>query len=54
MKCAANSMKQAADELLEVVLRDEFTDEAVADVDISADGSWQKKGFFIKWFCDNN
>ena len=31
MKCAANSMKQAADELREVVLRDEFTDEAVAD-----------------------
>ena len=27
----ANSMKQAADELREVVLRDEFTDEAVAD-----------------------
>ena len=45
MKCAANSMKQAADELREVVLRDEFTDEPVADVDISADGSWQKRGF---------
>ena len=45
MKCAANSMKQAADELREVVLRDEFSDEAVADVDISADGSWQKEGF---------
>ena len=44
MKCAANSMKQAAYELREVVLRDEFTDEAVADVDISAEGSWQKRG----------
>ena len=31
MKCAANSMKQAVNELREVVLRDEFTDEAVAD-----------------------
>ena len=45
MKCAANPMKQAADELREVVLRDEFTDEAVADIDISADGSWQKREF---------
>ena len=46
MRCAANSMKQAAVELREVVLRDEFTDEAVADTaDISADGSWQKRGF---------
>ena len=45
MKCAANSMKQAADELREVLLRDEFTNEAVADVDLSADGSWQKRGF---------
>ena len=27
MNCAANSMKQAADELREVVLRDEFTDD---------------------------
>ena len=44
MKCAAISMKQAADELREVVLRDEFTDEAVADVDISADGLCQKRG----------
>ena len=45
MKCAADSMKQAADEFHEVVLRDEFTDEAFADVDISTDGSWQKRGF---------
>ena len=45
MKCAANSVKQVADELREVVLRDEFTDEAVADVDISADGSWHERGF---------
>ena len=55
MKCAANSMKQAADELREVVLRDEFTDEAVADVDILC--RWlvaKKRVFFIKWFCDNN
>ena len=45
MKCAANSMKQAVCELREEVLRDEFADEAVADVDISADGSSQKEGF---------
>ena len=45
MKGAVNPMKQATDILREVVLRHEFTDEAVADVDISADGPWQKKGF---------
>ena len=57
MKCAANSMKQAADKLREVVLRDEFTDEAVADTVCRYICRWLvvKKGvYFIKWFCDNN
>ena len=57
MKCAANSMKQAADELREVVLRDEFTDEAVADTVCRYICRWlvaKKRVFFIKWFCDNN
>ena len=57
MKCAANSMKQAADELREVVLRDEFTDEAVADTICRYICRWlvaKKRVYFIKWFCDNN
>ena len=57
MKCAANSMKQAADELREVVLRDEFTDEAVADTVYRYICRWlvaKKRVYFIKWFCDNN
>ena len=57
MKCAANSMKQAADELCEVVLRDDFTDEAVADTIFRYICRWlvvKKRVYFIKWFCDNN
>ena len=57
MKCAANSIKQAADELREVVLKDEFTDEAVADTVYRYICRWlvaKKRVYFIKWFCENN
>ena len=56
MKCAANSTKQAADELREVVLRDEFTDEAFADTVCRYICRWlvaKKRVYYIKWFCDN-
>ena len=43
---AANkSMKAASDEIREELLGDNFDEDTVIDVDISADGSWQKRGF---------
>ena len=43
---AANmSMKAASDEIHEELLGDNFDEDTVVDVDISADGSWQNRGF---------
>ena len=42
---ARESMKAAAYEIRKDSLGGEYTEEAVADVDISADGPWQKRGF---------
>ena len=45
VKCAKDSMQDAALEIRKDILREEYTDEKVVDVDISADGTWQKRGY---------
>ena len=45
IEAANNSMKAASDEIREELLGDNFDEDTVVDVDISADGSWQKRGF---------
>ena len=42
---ARESMKAAANEIRKDSFGDEYTEETVVNVDISADGSWQKRGF---------
>ena len=41
----AATMKAASDEIREELLGDNFDEDTVVDVDISADGSWQKRSF---------
>ena len=45
IEAANKSMKAACDEIREELLGDNFDEDTVVDVDISADGSWQKRGF---------
>ena len=43
-KQARSSMQIATTEIRKLHLHDEFRDDAVADIDISAEGSWQLRG----------
>ena len=43
IEAANKSMKSASDEIREELLGDNFDEDTVVDVDISADGSWQKR-----------
>ena len=45
IESAEQSMKAAADDIRKELLGDDYDEETTVDVDISADGSWQKKGF---------
>ena len=45
IESAEHSMKATADEIHKDVLGDDYTEEAVVDIDNSTDGSWQKRGF---------
>ena len=44
MECAEFNMKAAANEIREELL-EECTAESIADVDVSVDGTWQRRGF---------
>ena len=44
VKCANDSMQDAALEIRKDKLQEEYTDAKGVDVDISADGTWQKRG----------
>ena len=45
METAAESMRNAAEEIREENLADEFSEDAIANVAISADGTWQRRGY---------
>ena len=45
IESAEQSMKAAADDIRKDLLGDDYDEDTVVDVDISADGSWQKSGF---------
>ena len=45
METAAESMRYAAEEIREENLVDEFSGDAIANVAISADGTWQCGGY---------
>ena len=44
-KQARSSIQIAATEIRMLHLHEDFRDDAVADIDISADGSWQRRGY---------
>ena len=51
VKCAKDSMQDAALEIRKDILREEYTNEKIVDVDISADGTWQEWICIIKRCC---
>ena len=44
MECAEFSMKAAANDIREELL-EECTAETITDIDVSVDGTWQRRGF---------
>ena len=45
---AESSRIAAADEIRHE-LSDEYTDNSIADVDVSVDGTWQQRGYSSQW-----
>ena len=46
METAAESMQYAAEEIREENLAEEFSEDAIGNVAISADDTWQRRGYF--------
>ena len=45
MEVANKSMQAAAQEMSQQELKDEYSEDTIVNVNISADGSWQRRGY---------
>ena len=53
LKVSKTSMTDAAEEIRQDNIQEGDSEDSVANITVSCDGTWQKGAFIIEWSCDS-